>query len=377
MTGLGFYYHVVLISSLLIFVEGIVLLRRYIPREPLLKMFRLSCRVMAMMYFVLALPGLIEFFSRGTVSHFPVRQVISLSAVSFQAYLFTFVLLAIVQPKVVSKRLVSKHAMIPIGITVFLVVIFFSGWILAMHYALLAAFLVYTGQIGYYIVLFRDKYSHCLRGFDDYYAGEEGACLRWMPDVFYISMALGVVTLFARYFPPVVFVLFVAAYTFFYIFFARKYMNYMSLSSIVAPVVYLKEGPRTLHDLAGQEAVKTIELALFDDDNKLLIKALKRWERKKEFCERGICLDVVAFSLGTSRERLCSFVQQKKNMDFCTWRRKLRVEYAQELMLRYPEYPLKDISLVAGFMDQVNFTRRFKEITGLTPDEWRCREIGL
>ncbi len=54
--------------------------------------------------------------------------------------------------------------------------------------------------------------------------------------------------------------------------------------------------------------------------------------------------------------------------------RKLRVAWAQEQLLR-PGASMADLALAAGFADQSHFARVFRRVLGLTPGEWRRRNV--
>jgi AraC family transcriptional regulator len=61
------------------------------------------------------------------------------------------------------------------------------------------------------------------------------------------------------------------------------------------------------------------------------------------------------------------------------WLIRHRVEHAQEL-LRQTTVPIVDIAMQSGFADQAAFTRRFRQVVGVSPGRWRryhsMRAIG-
>ncbi len=58
-------------------------------------------------------------------------------------------------------------------------------------------------------------------------------------------------------------------------------------------------------------------------------------------------------------------------LDFRSFRTQLRLKDAQEQMLAEPDTPTAVIARRVGYQDRSNFSRHFKEFTGLTPDTWR------
>jgi len=47
-----------------------------------------------------------------------------------------------------------------------------------------------------------------------------------------------------------------------------------------------------------------------------------------------------------------------------------RIELGKEL-LRQTAKPIADIAIQAGFRDQTAFTRTFRQVTGISPGQWR------
>jgi len=55
--------------------------------------------------------------------------------------------------------------------------------------------------------------------------------------------------------------------------------------------------------------------------------------------------------------------------------RRARIEFACQELLK-PQASLADVAVSAGFYDQSHFSRRFKEITGITPAQYRGNSLG-
>jgi YesN/AraC family two-component response regulator len=47
------------------------------------------------------------------------------------------------------------------------------------------------------------------------------------------------------------------------------------------------------------------------------------------------------------------------------------VEYAKHLMLSKPDIKIFEIYVAAGFANETTFFRAFKNVTGMTPNEWK------
>jgi len=54
--------------------------------------------------------------------------------------------------------------------------------------------------------------------------------------------------------------------------------------------------------------------------------------------------------------------------------RRLRVAWAQEQLLR-PGASLAAVALAAGFSDQSQFSRAFRQVVGVSPARWRREQV--
>jgi hypothetical protein len=50
--------------------------------------------------------------------------------------------------------------------------------------------------------------------------------------------------------------------------------------------------------------------------------------------------------------------------------------YAQQLMRCHPDIKLTEVYLKSGFANEISFFRTFKGITGMTPSEWKAKELA-
>ena len=54
---------------------------------------------------------------------------------------------------------------------------------------------------------------------------------------------------------------------------------------------------------------------------------------------------------------------------------RLRIDEAKKLLLEHPDLSVKQISTLVGYEDQHYFSRFFKELTGLSPSEYRNKSL--
>ena len=82
----------------------------------------------------------------------------------------------------------------------------------------------------------------------------------------------------------------------------------------------------------------------------------------------------VARELGVSRKTLCTRFKAETGETFASYVRRVRVERARRL-LDTTDYDIAQIAYRTGFSSQSHLQTAFKLATGLTPREWRLREI--
>ncbi len=98
---------------------------------------------------------------------------------------------------------------------------------------------------------------------------------------------------------------------------------------------------------------------------------LKKWTCIEDNIRNDFSIEYLAEQLGISRRSLERFVRSSTNQDFRFWKTSVRIERAKTLLLEREESPVIDIAMAVGFNDKSNFHKKFKEITGCTPSQWR------
>ena len=117
-----------------------------------------------------------------------------------------------------------------------------------------------------------------------------------------------------------------------------------------------------------------------------LISALhrrKNKQRKKRPCaidydstdESLRSVGDIAESIGIRRHSLSRYFAIVLKEDPRTWIVQRRIDMAKDMLLQYPDCSATIIGDSVGFSDRSNFARQFKKHTGMTPGEWRERDL--
>ncbi len=102
-----------------------------------------------------------------------------------------------------------------------------------------------------------------------------------------------------------------------------------------------------------------------------LEKALDKWVEEKGYRRSHRTVNETAGELGTDGVQLHQYFQERMHVDFRTWRTRLRLQEAKQLLLEEPETTAAEIARRVGFSNRSNFSRQFLADTGLTPAQWR------
>ena len=79
--------------------------------------------------------------------------------------------------------------------------------------------------------------------------------------------------------------------------------------------------------------------------------------------------------LDLTGEELSFYCSTRFGKTFLTWRKELRIEEAMDLLLKFPVIPASKIGLSLGIKDKSDFRHQFKSVTGMTPREWREKNL--
>lgn len=79
--------------------------------------------------------------------------------------------------------------------------------------------------------------------------------------------------------------------------------------------------------------------------------------------------------LGMSRTDLHRKLDRTVGMSTTEYMRYLRLQHAAELLLAKPDWPVGQVAMEVGFNSQSYFSRRFRELFGISAKDWRQRNM--
>lgn len=94
--------------------------------------------------------------------------------------------------------------------------------------------------------------------------------------------------------------------------------------------------------------------------------------RDRQFFRRpNLRVADVARELGTNNTYVSACINGETGLSFPDYVAGFRICYAQELLRNYPDKLLSEVASESGFVSEKSFFRTFKDVTGVTPGEWK------
>lgn len=359
--SIDLYTLVSIISATAILILGFCMLGAATPPEPEFRSYHISRRILAVAYIVLAIMSTSELFlSTDSLKVTKLTLAIVISIAMLQALLFTSSLITLINIRFFTLKRIGLHLLpILISIVVLSVTLFCEDEEL-FYISLIMAAAVYVMLLVYYVLLFRQEYLDYKRRMQNYFSGNEEKRLQWVNHLFYTALCIGISVLPGIFFHVSYYTIFMIIYTFFYAYFAIKYINYATIFRDLLPAIKITE-----------QQPPTPSAPSYCHNKEYLEKELDQWIAKKSFVNPHITLEKLAAELNTNHTYLSEFINKEKKQTFKLWINTLRIEEAQKLLLEDTTMPIALVAEKTGIISKATFFRQFTNITGMSPGKYR------
>lgn len=201
------------------------------------------------------------------------------------------------------------------------------------------------------------EYRRCTKDLENYY--DNVPDLKWMYNLLWSCIVLSIATIFSFYlngvFEHIYYILLIGIYTYL----TFKVINYLPVKI-----------SRLRHDSVEMEEVKKEKKPGIDLKSKLE-EPVNRWVSEMKFIEPDITIKDVAMAIGTNHNYLSKYLNSVVGMTFSVWLHTLRIEESKKLLTGPEKLSIEEIGKRVGIPEIYNFSRWFKNITGLTPYQYR------
>lgn len=108
--------------------------------------------------------------------------------------------------------------------------------------------------------------------------------------------------------------------------------------------------------------------------SKLLSSFNEMMDKDRCYLNPGITVESIAQQLGTNRVYISRVINRTYNMTFPEYVNGRRLETAKQMLLEDPNVVLEYVALKSGFSGLSQFSRKFKEMTGMSPRAWQASQ---
>ena len=251
----------------------------------------------------------------------------------------------------------------------------------AMRWAILIGSVVlYIVNCIIHIILFHRTYHRSVQKLEQYYDEEENNKMKWIRFCYIMMMLTQMFVLVYMLLPRGFMKIYTLWYVLFMVYFSANFISFLGSNKLLLDAFAYKT-------LSGQEIMERIERRkrmkkgakeaqpldsqVTEQELNRIEHALDKWVKEKRYREYDKTREQIARELNTSKEMLHMFFVTRMSVDFKTWRTRLRIEEAKQLLLENPEMSTNIVAELSGFSDRSNFHRQFTKIVGCSPRQWR------
>lgn len=200
------------------------------------------------------------------------------------------------------------------------------------------------------------EYKRCTHELENYY--DNTPDIRWMYNLIWCSISLSVFTLLSLYIRKIEY-----AYSL-YLLCIYIYMTFRLINYLPVKISNLREeSVKNKHEHAEKKINVNIKDKLEDPIN--------RWVDEKRFIHPDLTIKDVAMEIGTNNNYLSKYLNSIVGMTFSVWLHTLRIEESKVLLLEQNKMTIEEIGRQVGIPESYNFSRWFKTVTGITPQQFR------
>lgn len=189
---------------------------------------------------------------------------------------------------------------------------------------------------------------------------DEEVDIRWMRVLVWITLLLSICTLIALY-SAVIHILYCFVAPLIFVFMTFKVVNY-----VPRKIDNMRQGKMSKEG----EKESAPKVANLEDKLKPMVD---RWVAEKRYCVANLSIKEVAIQMGTNHNYLSQYLNSTLNMTFQLWLNTLRIEESKRI-LASENISIEEVGIKVGIPESYNFSRWFKQVTGVTPFKYRRGE---
>lgn len=238
-----------------------------------------------------------------------------------------------------------------------------AEWRLTCLMAALAIMLENIGELAY---LFYKQYRRNGEMLDNYFSNDMRSFVRWTSlsiTLLIVSWVFALATMFTNVYVNLAFQIYMVSLN---MFIAVKFINFSTQYGSIARA-YQPGGTA----VAGDDTADSARPSGDDTGKNTLQKRIAAWVESRGYIGSQFTIDELATQLGTNKNYLSYFINERYGMNFSAWISSLRVESAKKIMRDRPDMKLEEIAYKVGFSSPSYFSKVFSFHEGMSPTIWR------
>ena len=247
------------------------------------------------------------------------------------------------------------------------------------HFNVWFRFVLLLSNITYIVVILKWLYKQEKRYIqwkNENFSDQEYVDISWMRSYDYIILGIFTFYMGMLIFGGRISVMFhcvFAAIGFSYLFYKALFYESPYPENFFAPNTLSTENNLKEADRSAES--KTISELSFDNKIPVYTAKLKSWmEEEKPYLFNDFKLTDVARILPLNRSYLSRIFNEGFGQNFSEVVRTYRVDYSKEILINNPYMPMHKVAEICGFRSDSTYVKAFKQITGLTPTQFRAKE---
>lgn len=334
---------------------GIFTLFTHVPKNEEFRNYLKARKVLAGAFFMMASYCLIRIFVKSSYNYSNLWTLLTFSmAFSWMQYSSLMLILNSAKFRL---RYIFVDGVIPV-ILMFLLGI--SGYIvkdLQKEIVVLLTLIYFIKTTFMFYVCVRE-YRECERDIDNFY--DDILDISWIRKLIWMSLFLSVGMVMAIIFPSIHTVFDIISPVIF------TYMSFKFVNFAPAKIERMRKKNEKLVEPEPEPKPKKKT----DIPEKIGLK-VEEWVNRKGYCKADLNIKEVASEIGTNQNYLSVYLNTHLNVTFQTWLNTLRIEESKKILLMPEKKSLEAVGIEVGIPESYNFSRWFKNITGMTPFQYR------
>lgn len=201
------------------------------------------------------------------------------------------------------------------------------------------------------------EYKNCITNLENYY--DNSPDISWMKSSLLATIFLSAMTI-VHFYIPGIHIIYFPLFLIIYVFITFKVIDYL-------PTKISEVREKSVHIEVENKEKQTIGTDL----KQKMAPLLEKWVNDYGYIKSDITIKDVAQEIGTNHTYLSKYINSELNMTFTVYLHTLRIEESKKWLLGSEKVSIEEIGTKVGIPEIYNFSRWFKIVTGVTPQQFR------